>query len=732
LLNLALYGRLVVFFWSAGAALGFGLFIGTNVGLLLLLFIGWGLALVSLGFFISSFLSSRRVATIVGYVIALFGSLTAEVLAVGVYGDVPPFSSGGRMPPWLFAFPIIGLTRAVYLMNFDCIFKSDCMSNFAASMDPNNSDLYASILSLYVCAIVYMLAALYLEAVLPKQYGIPAHFLFCCPKRVQRTATITGQSISRALDCCWKYQQVDSHHAEAVSPKHRIELLHSAISPSLGSLSLNQPLLTASDSDARINTPLAIAVPRDAAAAAAQRGRFTSASSTATLTSALSPSSCAALSERNKAAAHVAASGWGQNGPTPFVSYAPFTSMRFPSLFSHARQDLTAIDQQAVGTALSQTLGETGDVPPGVLDALAYATGEDTTVVAERIGVEQSVSHASGEIVSNAPLTLRHVRKTFGNGSNNARGKVAVSDMTLQVQAGETFGLLGENGAGKSTLINLITGVFPPTSGQAAVCGHSVSSGIDAVHGVTGMCPQHSLLWEDMTVEEHLLFFARLKGVLPELEHAHIQAAAREVGLWKVRHRLAGGLSGGMKRRLSVAIAMIDTSGCKLVLLDEPSAGLDPASRRQLWRVIARAKAAASRGIILVSHAMDEIELLSTRIGIMTHGRLRVLDTQAALRNKYGGGLYLSINFPASDEGLAAAWVVEMFPGATLESQFKSFASFFLPQGMPGSEIWSVFGLMHAAANASAGITDWAVGQVTLDTVFQTVVKAHQNEKETV
>jgi len=750
LLNLALYAALMVFFWSAGAALGFGLFLHTNFALLLQLFVGWGFALVSLGFFIASFLSSRRVATIVGYVVALFGSLTAEVLAVGVYGDVPPFSSGGRMPQWMFAFPIVGLTRAIYLMNFDCIFKSACMAEYAASMDPNTSDLYAAIWSLYICAFVYMLLALYFEAVLPKEYGIPAHVLFCCPLRVQRTVSAANAFV--VASCSHKRPNPPPDSAQSLAASTRqsgsdlqVEMeagggLYTADGPA--SLHLHEPLLVSGGSDSSINTPLAIAVPRDAAA---MRQPIALNPRTSSLVSeyhgsasrSLTPSSRAASSVRDKSGQHLSASGWGSDPPSAGASYAPFTSLRFPHLFAHPL-DAPPADVQSVQAVLRDLswssdrvhLRPTSTLPKQVQDSLAYAAGEDTTVVAERVQVEQLVDDVSGQLCSDDPLVLRHIRKEFG--VPGEPGKVAVSDMVLQVQAGETFGLLGENGAGKSTLINLITGVFPPSSGEATVCGHSISSAIDAVHGVTGVCPQHSLLWEDMTVEEHLLFFARLKGVPPALEAEHVKQSAQEVGLWQVRHRQAGGLSGGMKRRLSVAVAMIDTSGCRLVLLDEPSAGLDPASRRQLWRVISRAKQAQRRGIILVSHAMDEVELLSTRIGIMTHGRLRVLDTQGALRTKYGGGLYLSVNFPSKDDGAAVVWVMEVFPGAELENRFKGFASFFLPQGQPGSEIWNVFGLMHSAAAGQGGISDWAVGQVALEAVFQTVVKAHQPNESTI
>ena len=679
-LNLLLYFTLVAFFWGTGAALGFGFFIDTNIGLLALLFVGWGLALVSLGFFIASFLSSRRVATILGYVIALFGSLIAEVLAIGIYGNVPPFSSGGVMPMWLYAFPLMGLTRAVYLMNFACIFKKSCLTDFAASLDFSTSELPVAITSLYVCAAIYMLAALWLEAVLPKQYGVPSHPLFCCPHFVQRGVSPACCSCCRACAC--------SCDAPRKQPPAAADLQVPLLAD--GEITGFARRRSSSRSCRRLSS--------------ASRSR----KSTSEHPGTIAEQTRRAL--REKAMQHMDAAGLRATPEgTNTVSYAPFTSLKFPSLFAHPG-DACESDRRRAAQAVD-VAGST--VMPDARGALAYACGEDVTVTAERAVVESQLRAASH------PLVLHHVRKQYGE-------HVAVSDMTLHVPAGQTFGLLGENGAGKSTLLNVIRALFPPTSGDALVCGHSVHTDVSAVHAVMGVCPQHSVLWEDLSVQEHLLFFARLKGVPANMEEQHVLAAAKSVGLYDVRHRAASSLSGGMQRRLSVAISMIDTAGCKLVLLDEPTAGLDPASRRQLWRVIAAAKSQGTgRGIVLTSHAMDEVELLCNRIGILTHGRLRVLDTQTALRAKYGGGASLSINFPSGSSGRAVGWVLARFPGAEVENQFKGFASFFMPTDHAGSEIWTIFGLMESEC-AQHGITDWAVGQVDLEAVFQTVVKAFQ------
>eukprot|EP01138_Halocafeteria_seosinensis_P011338 gb/GECG01011581.1/.p1 GENE.gb/GECG01011581.1/~~gb/GECG01011581.1/.p1 ORF type:complete len:196 (+),score=21.31 gb/GECG01011581.1/:1-588(+) len=186
-------------------------------------------------------------------------------------------------------------------------------------------------------------------------------------------------------------------------------------------------------------------------------------------------------------------------------------------------------------------------------------------------------------------------------------------------------------------------------------------------------------------------------------------------------------LSGGMKRRLSIALTLVGRS--EVVLLDEPTTGLDPASRRRVWSVIAYAKQSGDRALILTTHSMDEADLLSSRIGIVTHGRLRVLGSQQTLKNKYGGGYRLDVSFVGGKETEkeVVSWVQKQFPEATIDSVFNGFISFLLS---PNAKLTvaDVFGTMHAEAKSAAHITDWAVSQVSLEDVFQRVVRAHNEE----
>lgn len=156
------------------------------------------------------------------------------------------------------------------------------------------------------------------------------------------------------------------------------------------------------------------------------------------------------------------------------------------------------------------------------------------------------------------------------------------------------------------------------------------------------MCPQFDILWEDMTSEEHLLFYARIKGVSPENELEFVERALKEVKLLEIKDTLIRELPLGMRRRLSIAIALV--SNPKIIFLDEPSTGLDPETRRQLWNILQDCKKDNNRAMVLTTHSMEEADVLCNRIGIVNQGVMKCLGTQNRLKNLYGGGYHLFIN----------------------------------------------------------------------------------------
>jgi len=242
-----------------------------------------------------------------------------------------------------------------------------------------------------------------------------------------------------------------------------------------------------------------------------------------------------------------------------------------------------------------------------------------------------------------AHVRLRNIGKTYRSGCGpcgDAGDVHAVSSLSLDVLEGQVTALLGHNGAGKTTLMSLLSGLFPVTSGMAMIYGSDIRHDIAGVRHNLGMCPQHNVLFGDLSAEEHLLFTARLKGLSWADAHAEAAKYLQDLALDKARHTLSRNLSGGMKRKLCVCMAFIGNS--QLVILDEPTAGMDPRARRTCWDLLLKYK--ASRTILLSTHHMDEADLLGDRIAIMTTGVLRCVGSSLFLKRRFGAGYYLIVN----------------------------------------------------------------------------------------
>jgi ABC-type Na+ transport system ATPase subunit NatA len=190
---------------------------------------------------------------------------------------------------------------------------------------------------------------------------------------------------------------------------------------------------------------------------------------------------------------------------------------------------------------------------------------EDADVKSERSRV------LAGDFPASSPVVMSHMRKIY-KGRSGLGPKLAVKDVTFHAESGTIFGLLGPNGAGKTTLISILTGLYESSSGLAMLAGYQVGEeDMDSVYKVIGVCPQFDILWEDLTVGEHLYFYARLKGVGVTEERAAVEAALAKVSLTTLEHRPTKRLSGGEKRRLSIAIALVGEPS--VVFLDEPTTG---------------------------------------------------------------------------------------------------------------------------------------------------------------
>ena len=192
-----------------------------------------------------------------------------------------------------------------------------------------------------------------------------------------------------------------------------------------------------------------------------------------------------------------------------------------------------------------------------------------------------------------------------------AAGKVAVAGTSLNMLESQVLVLLGHNGAGKTTTMSMLCGMLPPTSGTAYIGPHDIRTDLPGARRLLGVCPQHDVLFDDLTVEQHLVFFCRLKGLEGTAAVSEqVEDMLDSLELQAKRHAPSKTLSGGQKRRLSCGMAII--GGSRVIILDEPTSGVDPAARRKIWELIVKYK--QGRTFLLSTHFMDEADVLGDRV----------------------------------------------------------------------------------------------------------------------
>jgi ABC-2 type transport system ATP-binding protein len=232
-----------------------------------------------------------------------------------------------------------------------------------------------------------------------------------------------------------------------------------------------------------------------------------------------------------------------------------------------------------------------------------------------------------------AALAVRDLRKSYG-------ATVAVDGVSFEVARGECFGLLGPNGAGKSTTINALVGAIVPDSGAVRVAG--ADPAVASTRRSIGVAPQSLALYEDFSAEENLTLFARLHGLAGAALAARVGVALDFAGLADRRRDRVSTYSGGMKRRLNLACAIVHDP--PVLLFDEPTVGVDPQSRNHIFDSIERLKG-EGRTILYTTHYMEEAERLCDRVAIVDHGKLLALDTVDALVAAHGGRSVIEVEF---------------------------------------------------------------------------------------
>uniref|UniRef100_A0A8C9YSP4 ATP-binding cassette sub-family A member 2 n=1 Tax=Sander lucioperca TaxID=283035 RepID=A0A8C9YSP4_SANLU len=348
----------------------------------------------------------------------------------------------------------------------------------------------------------------------------------------------------------------------------------------------------------------------------------------------------------------------------------------------------------------------------------------------EMRGMEEEPSHLS------LVVCIDKLTKVYKTGT-----KLALNKLSLNLHENQVVSFLGHNGAGKTTTMSILTGLFPPTSGSATIYGHDIRTEMERIRQNLGMCPQHNVLFDKLSVEEHLWFYSRLKGMAEEDLRKEMDKMILDLELTHKRHSLVQTLSGGMKRKLSVAIAFI--GGSRAVILDEPTAGVDPYARRAIWDLILKYK--QGRTILLSTHHMDEADLLGDRIAIISHGKLKCCGSPLFLKSTYGDGykltlvkkqsegrgpppsLSLSSSLSLCSEARVTQFICQFVASCLLVSDSNTELSYVLPsEAVKKGCFERLFQALEESLD-SLSLTSFGVMDTTLEEVFLKVSEEDQS-----
>ncbi|KHJ96346.1 ABC transporter, ATP-binding protein [Oesophagostomum dentatum] len=324
-----------------------------------------------------------------------------------------------------------------------------------------------------------------------------------------------------------------------------------------------------------------------------------------------------------------------------------------------------------------------------------------------------------------ATINIVNLSKTYGRSSKSKDNK-AVDQLYLKMYHGQITALLGHNGAGKTTTLSLLTGVTAPSSGTAYIDDYDIRTSLPQIRKRLGFCPQYNILFNFLTVMEHLEFFCKLKG----REYSEKEARDVLAGLKfesKANSR-ASTLSGGEKRKLSLAIALI--GGSEILMLDEPTSGMDPGARHETWTLLQGEK--TRRTMLLITHFMEEADLLGDRIAIMAHGQLQCCGSGMFLKSLYGANYHLTVVYENS-VALSEALVRDTLnllqkhvSDANLQSYIGQEAVFLMPAKRK-PQFPDMFAELESE-QMNLGISSFGVSMTTMEEVFLKVNKLAEEE----
>ncbi|KAG0345632.1 hypothetical protein BG004_003443 [Podila humilis] len=322
----------------------------------------------------------------------------------------------------------------------------------------------------------------------------------------------------------------------------------------------------------------------------------------------------------------------------------------------------------------------------------------------------------SGASDPNDAVRLLGLSKKFQL-SGKKRDLVILDNIYLAFKKNECFGYLGPNGAGKTTTIKILTGALGPSSGSGTIEGLPIVPFHQDLRSMIGICPQFDILWPRLSCRDHLTLFARIKGVAAKDIEPAVTQMIDEMGLTDLGNKYAKTFSGGNKRRLSLAMAVI---GCpKIVFLDEPTTGVDVSIRQAIWNSIRKLKRTSC--VILTTHSMEEADALCDRIGIITNGHIQALGTSQRLKNTYGAGYKVVVKTHQNAPSVTAALEQTVGAGrATLVQALGASLEYELTrvEGERTTDMLAKLFSLFEMKRYELGIDDYSVSQTTLAQVF--------------
>ncbi|XP_073463270.1 ABC-type organic anion transporter ABCA8-like isoform X2 [Aquarana catesbeiana] len=302
--------------------------------------------------------------------------------------------------------------------------------------------------------------------------------------------------------------------------------------------------------------------------------------------------------------------------------------------------------------------------------------------------------------------------------------RTAISNTSFCVKKGEVLGLLGPNGAGKTTSVLILAGEIKPSAGQV-VLGNAGDPHRTKDSAALGYCPQHNSLWPNLTVKEHLEIYAAVKGMNKEDTDCAIKRVSEALEMKDHLNKPARKLSAGVSRKVCFAISMLGNP--TIVLLDEPSTGLDPKGQQRLWRAIRAAFKNRERGAILTTHCMEEAEAVCDRVAIMVSGKLRCIGSIQHLKSKFGKGYLLEIKLKDTQQvDVIHQEVLRLFPQAARQDRFSSLLVYKIP--MDNVQSLSQAFLHLENAKQTYNIEEYSFSQSTLEQVFLELAKEQEKE----